>query len=427
MNTELHSHLYGCLQTDDLRWLASINEPRWNIFSDSYRSVYGKSPNIDRIFDPSTEGAILLDNYYYFSGGSFAAFQTCFDLVIALSRTTPEELQEISRRVLSRQSGYVEQRMMFSPMTPVELYKEKVLALCQAFSEVELSRSDITPRIAMSVCRDNSRGEIEYTALRDLQGQNAEVRRFLTGLDFCAKEEGFPPSEKIGFFEKILQDNKDDPRSALAILYHVGESYTDKSVESAVRWIVQAARQGAHRLGHAIALGINPQFYKERTILEIPSERIAQIDFEIENAESLKEMDCTIDLDRLISEKKKLENSESSVAAVYDEDRLRSLQLFQNWAMMEIKKTAAAIESCPTSNLLIANLKTEKNHPLSRFLQNDLKVVIGSDDPGILRTSLEMEFEKISGWEGIDPNVIQNLKKQAENSISEIVSGRTAE
>jgi adenosine deaminase len=59
------------------------------------------------------------------------------------------------------------------------------------------------------------------------------------------------------------------PDHALAGLYHVGESFTDKTIESAIRWVHEAAEAGAHRLGHAIALGVEPHSYGPHTRHEI--------------------------------------------------------------------------------------------------------------------------------------------------------------
>ena len=63
-------------------------------------------------------------------------------------------------------------------------------------------------------------------------GPNGES---LTGIDFCFLEEGFPPKDKAELFRAVQTFNDEHPERALAILYHVGESFADKSLESAVR------------------------------------------------------------------------------------------------------------------------------------------------------------------------------------------------
>ena len=48
---ELHSHLYGCLTTDDLRYLKSRNGMRETFFVDSYKGAYGRTPELAGLFD----------------------------------------------------------------------------------------------------------------------------------------------------------------------------------------------------------------------------------------------------------------------------------------------------------------------------------------------------------------------------------------
>jgi len=420
---ELHSHLYGCLEIDDLKWLYSRNEPRWEIFRSSYQNAFGSYPDIERLKEDSPDREEAFRQYYHnFASGDFAAFQSAFDLIIALSKTDTMELREASLRVLSRRSGYTEQRMMFSPLDDISFFKEKVHALCEAFAEAEKSNSGLTPRLAMSIWRLKERGEKEFHAVQEILGESEIARRYLVGLDFCAQEESFPPREKTALFAAIKKHNENHPERSLAVLYHVGESFKDKSVESAARWVLESARMGAHRLGHALALGIPASYFLGKRRREIVSERIDQIEFEIREKDSLKEAGYMPDHSALEKEKTELAGKEGTVEIFYDENRVRSLELFQNWAMEQLKKTSAVIESCPSSNLRIGGLD-ENHHPLRRFVNHGLKVVIGSDDPGILNTSLENEFRLIRAW-GFSETEIQRLKKTAEASKSMLLSGR---
>ena len=110
---------------------------------------------------------------------------------------------------------------------------------------------------------------------------------YLTGIDFCNVEEGFPPKHKRELFAAVHEWNERHPERALAILYHVGESFTDKSLESAVRWVHEAAQFGAHRLGHAIALGVDPEVYGAHERHESVAERIDQIEYDLSHADGL--------------------------------------------------------------------------------------------------------------------------------------------
>ena len=429
MLAELHSHLYGCLRPDDLRWLAARNKPRWEIYEGAYRAAFGPDstpPSFAALFAGGKEAARLLAaNYYFRESGNFARFQSSFSLIIAVSSTEPEEIQEVIQRAAAQDSAdFVEYRMLFSPLLGDELLRERVVALAEGARQAEEGNPDRQVRLAVSLLRDNARVLAQYEIVRRLVSEHETVRRFVTAIDFCSQEEGFPPAEKGGLFSQVLADNARDPGGALAILYHVGESFEDKSVESAVRWVVESARLGAHRLGHAIALGVNPDLYLGTEREEIAGERLAQVQFELAHASELEAAGVPTERSTLLEEAARLAQvPEASVPISYDSKRVERLRSFQEWAMQEVRKTGAVIESCPTSNIRIAGLKSLNNHPLPRFLRAGLRVVIGADDPGILDTSLAEEFGHVRAM-GLEERDVTSLMETARQSRSEFLSGR---
>ena len=433
---ELHSHLYGCLNLQDLHWLAARYPPRWEIFTRSYSNLYGKEADIANLFSSKEQDQERLASYYYFQNKSgFPAFQNCFDLVIALAHTDCEELKEICMRVGQREdASYAEYRMMFSPLLNDKEFIEKSLALCEGFALAEEACSyKKTFRLILSLSREQIHFQRQYKLIKEKLQKEDLACKFLVGIDFCGQEEMFPPIEKESFCRKLLKDNCTESSKALALLYHVGESYSDKSVESAIRWIVQSARMGAHRLGHAIALGIPPEFYLGQKRKENIEERLAQIIFEIENSSSLETIGYKVDIEAMEREKQTLLKRKEEkgkeqpwVLYQYNKKAIERLRLFQEWAMEEeIKKRNVVIESCPTSNLKICALRSPKNHPLLRFLQRGLNVVIGSDDPGIFGTSLKGEYQRIQSWPGITKEMIDKLMKNAEASTAKKLAGQS--
>jgi len=431
---DLHVHLYGSLTAEDLYYLHSRNTPRWNYFIDSYKNTYNKIPDTENLFKYKTNAdqknsKTLLDEYYYFlEPGDFQKFQTSFDLVIALSSTEPEELCEMVRRIASRTEGYSEFRMMFAPGISEIQYSEKVTAICETMSSENKFRPADSPlRLAMSLHRESGLYLKEYEILKSLQSRNESVRKELTGIDFCAKEEGFPPREKSDFVERVISDNKKYPDSSLAVLYHVGESYTDKTPESAARWVLESALMGCHRLGHAVALGIDPG-YCRGPVSEIRKERVDHIRFLFDHCEELQAFGYPFDSDQLNAELKNLEkNNQNEISVMYGDEECAKVRIFQDWAMALIKEKGTVIEVCPTSNIRIANLKKITALPVWRFLERELKIVIGSDDPGILKTDILHEYSLIE--EEIKKRNIpglnfRNFRENAEKSVSEILSGR---
>ena len=427
MLVELHTHLYGGLALEDLEWLAAHNEPRWPIFIESYRRAYNSEPNISGLFEGTAESRQrLAATYYFLRPGNFAAFQCAFDLVIALSRTEPEELLEITRRVVGRQeSAYAEYRMLLSPRETHESFREKLIALCQGL-ELASKITGRDARLAMSLPRDPATGRELYRVLRECQAAKRIVQDRLVAIDFCAIEEGYRPRDKASLFDEIISDNRKRPEQALAILYHVGESFEDKSLESAARWVVEAARLGAHRLGHCVALGVPPEFYLGTTRRELACERLDQIDFELREAAQLAR--AGYDIDRAALEKEAQELSATdpgrSIDVHYDSARIGRARAFQDWAMQAVRETGAIIESCPSSNLRIAGLGSPDWHPLARFLEAELPTVIGADDPGILATGLEAELEMVAGWRGVGREQVARMKARALECTSPALTGR---
>lgn len=431
MLVEPHSHLYGCLLPEDLEWLAGRNQPRWQIFEDAYRLAYpGQQARISDLFLSTKESRRLLESYYYFrEAGNFARFQSCFSLIIAVSSTDPEELSEVIGRVAKREpADWVEYRMQFSPLHNDEAFAQRVVALAEGAARAQ-SVTKKTIRIAISLLRDDDRVWSQYEIVRAIMSRNPAAGTHISGLDFCSVEEGHPPSKKAQLFERILADNRTDPKHALAILYHVGESFVDKSVESAVRWVVEAARLGAARLGHCLALGMRPESFLGTERMEIPGEHLAQIDFELAHADELQEAGIAVDKRELRATRAALaeaieRGADAPVAVRYDQGRVSRLRAFQDWAMRQVAGTGAIVECCPTSNLFIGALGDVSNHPLPRFLASRLRVVLGADDPGILGTDLLEEYELVQHQMGLGKAQIDQLRENAVAGRSELLSGR---
>ena len=132
-----------------------------------------------------------------------------------------------------------------------------------------------------------------YGLLRRLMADRSELAEVVAGVDFCHVEEGFPPKSVRGLFRRLQADNDADPQAALEVLYHVGEIYFDKSLESAVRWCHEAAELGSRRLGHCIALGLDPEASMQRRggshLRESVAERLDQIAYDLRHRRALEE------------------------------------------------------------------------------------------------------------------------------------------
>jgi adenosine deaminase len=248
----------------------------------------------------------------------------------------------------------------------------------------------------------------------------------LVGIDFCGDERGHPPKEMTEFFAAVREFNHEHPSRALAILYHVGQNYRDKSLESAIRWVQQAAEMGAHRLGHAIALGIDPAAYAPHVRSESVAERRDQIDYDLVHAAGLRAAGVRVDRAALQRELRTLSSlpESSPIDLVYDADRLDEIRRRQDYALARIGETGAVLEVCPTSNRRIAGIAHAAHHPVHRFLASDVPVVVNTDDPGIFGITLDGEFDWVCDQYPDDPGLRDRLVRSAWDSRSEVLTGR---
>ncbi|MFN3603073.1 MAG: hypothetical protein ACK4UJ_00015 [Leptonema sp. (in: bacteria)] len=405
---ELHTHLYGCLVEEDLQWLGQRRTPRWEIYINSFKKIYGYEPKIEilyknQIFSNSKLNQYqkrILRKFYRMDPTKFGflQFQNCFDFIIALSNTDPEELQEITKRVLSRQEEiYAEYRMMFSPFIKETEFKEKVSGLVEAFDSLETKIYPKQAKFIISLNREYPLYEWQYEIIKSLQKKTKN----LIGIDFAGKEEGFPPKEKRNFIKKVLKENQSS--KPLLLTYHVGESFTDKTPASTIRWILELQEMGVHRIGHAVALAYTEEKVQNKTFREIFSERKDYLNFLYSLYEKGEKW---IPIDFLKKEEK-LQNS-SYIDIVYEGLEKKLYLDFLEYSLHFLRSHGAVIESCPTSNQKICGFS-----PLKFFVDAGLKVCLGADDPSILGTTLKKEFDyakKILGKE-----LTETIKKNNQN------------
>jgi adenosine deaminase len=192
---------------------------------------------------------------------------------------------------------------------------------------------------------------------------------------------------------RIRADNAAAPDRALAILYHVGEAFGSMSLASAARWVHTAHTLGAHRLGHALALGLDPAVAPQGAV-EPVGERRAHLAWLARNAGWLGDHGHVVDeaavraelarVDALPADAQHVPVARDAAAQADDRSLQRALQA-------SLAAAGAIVECCPTSNLRLAELASLADHPLPAFAAAGLTVVVGADDPGLFVTTLERE------------------------------------
>jgi hypothetical protein len=443
---ELHLHLYGCIRPRRLlALLAERPRPAWERYEDAFERAYGRRSPARAIVERHRAGdetaTAAFEELFVFGdadAGNFARFQAKFDLIttaslVGLAYREPEhfepaleEIRTIAEDVLVDQAregiGYAEQRFFFGAEAPSAL----IAAGLRTLLDVYRSPRQGLPigRLAVSLPRRDPWRHWEI--VEELACSDAGDA--LVGVDFCFVEEGHPPKDQRALFDTVLAFNRRRPDRALAILYHVGESFEDKGLESAVRWVHEAAKYGAHRLGHAIALGVDPAAYGAHVRRESVSERRDQIAYDLEHAAGLARFGVAVDGAALEAETRALAGRSpvDPIEIAYDGARLDEIRRRQDFAMAEIRALGAVIEVCPTSNLRIGGLRDPAHHPIRRFLGAGLEAVVSSDDPGIFGTTLADELAWVERHAGLDADAVEALRARAWSCRSELLSGRDA-
>ncbi|EMO62675.1 adenosine/AMP deaminase [Leptospira borgpetersenii serovar Pomona str. 200901868] len=424
---DLHNHLYGSITSEFLYEIGRSNpSPRWEIFTNSYQQYFGKKISTETFFEDYKDPDSFRKLYLFNHCGPFPEFQAKFNLIIALSKFDPVEIALVATRVVEDQFRqgvtYGEYRVMYSPLETEQGIYDKTLAACEGLARGEEKTGGFAKgKLVISLHRD---GDVfrEYSIYKDLMEKNPLIRDYLVGLDFCYIEEGFPPKEKKDFFETVGEDNRAEKDTALAILYHVGESFQDKSILSASRWVLESAEWGVHRLGHAIALGLHPFEKMKDKIKESKSERLDQLRLYYDRKEELDSYFEVPSREKIGNEIDSLKHKEI-VELETGSSFLEECIGFQNYCIFKIKQTDAVIESCPSSNEFIGMVVDPKSHPILRFAKNGMKFTISTDDPGILGTTIEAEYSKAAQI-GLSAEILETVRQNSFLFTSEILSGR---
>lgn len=425
---ELHVHLYGSIRPLALlRHLAAAEDiEHWDWYESEFEAVYGFVPaarELVRRYRAGDQGVVeefsAICVVSDAEAGDFARFQAKSNLRWIATDYAPARLE---REILGFAAG-VQDDLVAHGIAHAELrtFPTGPRALFERYAR-ETDR--VVQRAVATLPR--ARPLPVWEQVKEILV--GDVGAVVTAIDFSGVEEGFPPKQLRELFADVRAFNAARPDRAVAILDHVGESFTDKSIESAVRWVQEAAELGVHRLGHAIALGIDPAAFGEHIRTELVSERRDQIAYDLANADDLRRAGVPVDLEALRAEELELaaRPGDQTVDVIYDLARLRQLRGRQDVAMQRVRATGAVIEVCPTSNRRIGGIADPQHHPIHRFLAAGLPVAVSTDDPGTFDITLQDELDWVVRTTG-EPEMRSHLIDTAWRSRAEVLSGRTEE
>ena len=428
LTTDLHVHSYGCLSPKTIAELLQTHTPtaeRIAWYTSEFAKAYGRTPEYSKYL---SDYQALEYDYLVNRPVSFAQFQASLNLVIALFPATPAQTSFVLEKAMEQDVdeglSYVEYRNYLPEGGSAADIATYLSGYCTAARKFQ--SSTFTPAIIASVSRQNVHLRSQLVAIRRWQQDHPDLSEWLVALDFCGAEEPHPPHEKEAIFKNFLAENADDPKSSLALTYHVGETYENRTLMSAMRWVWQAAQLRAHRLGHATALGMNPKSLLGQTVSEPRSERGSHLRWLIESQDWLAEYGYQVAVVHCQKELLDLETRRENVNITYTEDLVDDCWQLQEALMRALKESHGhlVIESCPSSNLILAKIADPADHPLPRFLENGLKVCIGRDDPGIFGCTLQHEASIARDRFGLTTEQISQCEQTALAARSKLLTGR---
>jgi hypothetical protein len=248
---ELHVHLGGCIDHRAcLQMILNCADPQWDHYERTFEAVYGYPSNakelVYRIANGDTEAEPLFKKVFEFGdgdGGLFSKFDAKFALILVgdiafrcLFDDQPIErgiqaigpvIKAIHRTHQEQGLSHVETRLYLSNAVAPDKFKpflEGVLKAYQALPQ--------TPITQLIVSLDRRDPMVFFPIVEEVA--LGPLGHLLVGIDFCSVEEGFPPKDLATFLRRLHGFNKINPHRALALVYHVGESFNDKSLESPV-------------------------------------------------------------------------------------------------------------------------------------------------------------------------------------------------
>ena len=379
---EHHLHLYGCLTAEEV-W--HLGRDCWRDrqqalagYAKNYQAQFGVYPDYQSFWQDNYGLDRLRRCYQVDAPLTFAQFQAKFDLLIALFPLVGDQWLSVWRRVLARHwhSGinYAEYRFIFPSSKPLS-YLAKIDDLLVEY--IGASEGTFQPWLAVSLSRQPQLARQQYRALRGWLDSGRLTR--LSAIDLCGFEEQFPPSLYQQLWQEIRADNLSRQRR-LAILVHVGESYRGLGLASAIRRVVETHLLGAHRLGHAIAAGIDVDNFRGQRLEVGADEENYHRQWLKDNARSLADYGYRV-------------NSSLINKGEYDDETLADLRQFQRAVLTWLADRRAIIEVCPTSNFYLGEIKKQTFHPLINFVRYRLPLTISSDDPGIFASDWWQEVD----------------------------------
>lgn len=239
------------------------------------------------------------------------------------------------------------------------------------------------------------------------------LAHWIVGIDGAAKEVGELPDLYKEHFSlvKAYNEKTKEKFGLVGITWHQGEAFNDTSIFGSIRRIERLVEMGIRRLGHGLALGLEPKRFLGQAFTMSIDDYIDYLRYdlksrfkypvhiymeghkgkiidEIARAESLKAKGV-----------KEIKGLYPSVGAEAINFR-KAIRERQQFALRHIREAGISIEVNPTSNECVA-LEHNENHPLPFFMEEGVRITINTDDAGILGTDINREITSATRMVGL--------------------------
>lgn len=106
-----------------------------------------------------------------------------------------------------------------------------------------------------------------------------------------------------------------------------------------------------------------------------------------------------------------------------DENQVKSALVAAYQSLKEIVRNelvarAVVVETCPTSNVLIAGLQGYEDHPIKELLRHGVRVTVNTDDPALFNSWLGDELEQLLGVGAISDGNLRLSQRLASDLIA---------
>ncbi|MCS6969454.1 MAG: hypothetical protein NZ552_00345 [Planctomycetes bacterium] len=369
-----HVHLYGALQPSELLQLAVGRAIDWGPVAEVWHEARTTPPDFSALVamarrDPETAGRRLAEALARLPAGT-ASLRARFALVHACTRwgsaahahwnsAVADEVEQVWSWVATRWP--VEARIQL-PADASERWAACALehvAACAAKHGMTVIIS--LPRAA----------PLKHWPL---VAESAHRHPTIVGVDLCGIED--EPARHAPLSAALAAWNHRFAPRRLQFAVHVGEQLDCMTPLTAIRRVWDAIAIGADRLGHALAIRLDPAAWPAGPAWQTVAERSADLQWLQWQADILE-----LDGDAIDAELSELRvrDPHSQVGVVPADHGLVSA--CQETVRARLRATQRLVECCPTSNEQISGAPLAR-HGLKSL--TGIPWVVGSDDPGLL-------------------------------------------